>query len=138
MLSLDKDQALDRIGEGLRRVGAGVLVAIDIRSLCDVERSYGGEAHQQTLDNLVKLVREIAHEIADGTEVYATAERGGDTILALRGALNCGDNGTCGAPGQDSAVLPTATILTFVPEPSVAVLLGLSLAGLALARRREV
>jgi EAL domain-containing protein (putative c-di-GMP-specific phosphodiesterase class I) len=83
MLSLDKDQALDRIGEGLRRVGAGVLVAIDIRSLCDVERSYGGEAHQQTLDNLVKLVREIAHEIADGTEVYATAERGGDTILAL-------------------------------------------------------
>ncbi len=83
MLSLEKDQALDRIGEGLRRVGAGVLVVIDIRSLCDVERSYGGEAHQQTLDKLVTLVSEIAHEIAEGAEVYATAERGGDTILAL-------------------------------------------------------
>ena len=59
----------------------------------------------------------------------------GDAILEIQNGVNSFvDTGQ----GPVAGGIATVAILTFVPEPSVAVLLGLSLAGLALARRREV
>ncbi len=83
MLSFDQDQTLDRIEDGLRESGAAAVLVIDVTALSGVERSYGGQAHQQTVDNLVSLVGEVASELAPEAEVYATAERGGDTLIVL-------------------------------------------------------
>ena len=58
----------------------------------------------------------------------------GDPVLVIQNGVNSFvDTGF----GPTAGSIPTTAILTFVPEPSVAVLLGLSLTGLSLARRRE-
>ena len=58
---------------------------------------------------------------------------GDQALLQLRNGVNS----FVDAGPDGISQIPTVAILTFVPEPSVAVLLGLSLVGLAAARRRE-
>ncbi len=61
---------------------------------------------------------------------------GGTTILEFRN-INIGQTVVdYGSMNLDEPLQGTV-LMTFVPEPSVVVLLGISLAGLAVARRRE-
>ena len=83
MFSLHPDQELDRIVAGLASRGAVGLLLIEAGQLERIERRYGGAAHQQAMDGLVNLVREVALEAVPSENLLVTEERPRGAILAF-------------------------------------------------------
>jgi len=83
MFSLHPNQELDRIVAGLASRGAVGLLLIEAGPLDRIERRYGGAAHQQAMDGLVKMVREVALETVRSENLLVTEERPRGAILVF-------------------------------------------------------
>ena len=83
MFSLHPEQELDRIVAGLSSRGAVGLLLIEAGPLERIERRYGGAAHQQAMDGLVSLVRDVALEVVPAENLLVTEERPRGAILAF-------------------------------------------------------
>ncbi len=83
MFSLQPDQKLDQIVAGLASRGAVGLLLIEAGPLERIERRYGGAAHQQAMDGLVNLVRDVALEVVPAENLLVTEERPRGAILVF-------------------------------------------------------
>ena len=82
MLSLQADEQIDRISARLADSGALAILLIEVEPLARIERRYGADAYQRSLEGLMGLVREVAHEEVPAQDVLVTEDRSRDAILA--------------------------------------------------------
>ena len=83
MLSLQADEQIDRISARLADSGALAILLIEVEPLARIERRYGADAYQRSLEGLMGVVREVAHEEVPAQDVLVTEDRSRDAILAF-------------------------------------------------------